>query len=77
MDSILDTLDVDSLKSVLKRVLSSSEEAMICVKAAIEEVCNAKDVCEGKKQKFQKVKKEDKVFDMSRYYQRHVAMQIQ
>ena len=74
MDAIIANMDENALRGVLKRILASGEEGAALIQKAIDgEGIEAKD-----KRKRKKItQKEKKPFDMSRYHQRHVAMQIQ
>ena len=78
MESLIDNLDEASLRRLLKSISTSSAEAAL-VEAEMGKMgkvaAGAKNG--GQKKEYKKKEYKQKPFDMSRYHQRHVAMQIQ
>lgn len=80
MEAAIASLEETGLRGVLKYILTSSEEGAALVEQALSEMGEGGLEVKAKgrrKSKARKAEKENKAFDMSRYHQRHVAMQIQ
>lgn len=80
MESLIDTLDEASLRRLLKSISTSSAEGAALVEAEMGKmgkVAAAGAKNGGQKKEYKKKEYKQKPFDMSRYHQRHVAMQIQ
>jgi tRNA pseudouridine38/39 synthase len=84
MNDVIDNLSLEQLRAVLKSMVSTPA-GLLQVQTSIESVSEttatttSENTTMQKKgnHKFQKKQKESKPFDISRYHQRHVAMQIQ
>ncbi len=75
LEDKLGSLGSSDLLLLLKRCVSASDESRELVKRQLAELEASSS--SGKKVPFKKERKELKPFDMSRYNQRHVAMQVQ